>query len=81
MGGRPLANSNPWNPFAHGHGSFRKEGLQPFYEMEFDLEKGILKLEGPVRASNGEFVGTLTVKIDVHRVLGDALKYGWRQRE
>jgi class 3 adenylate cyclase len=71
----------PANIHPHDRDSLQEGGFRPLYEMEVDLEKGILKLESSVRASNGEPLGTVAVTMDLHGLLGDALRYGWRESE
>lgn len=64
------------------HGLHEGDSRPPYeYEMEVDPEKGILKLEALVWGSNGEPLGTVVVKMDLQGLLGDALKYGWRESE
>jgi len=71
----------PGRVHSHGGHSFQQVDSRPSYELEVEPEKGLLKLEALVRASDGEPLGTVLLTMDLHGLLGDALRYGWRKSE
>ncbi len=62
----------------HGGGPVQ---TRPLVHLQTDPAQGILRMEVPVRSPSGEALGRLDITMDLQALLGDALRYGWRQSE
>lgn len=62
----------------HGAGPVQ---TKPIVQVQTDSGQGILRMEALVRSPFGEALGIVDIIIDLQALLGDALRYGWRQSE
>lgn len=65
----------------HGHGGEKEHRSLPAYELRADPAQGVLEMEALLKNSEGEPLGMLLLTMDLQGLLGEALKYGWRQSE
>lgn len=65
----------------HGHGGEKEPPSLPAYELRADPAQGVLEMGALLKGSEGEPLGRLLVTMDLQALLGEALKYGWRESE
>lgn len=68
----------PHHSGAHAPASGQR---RPSAQLHADPDQETFRMEARIQAPEGEPLGTLVLTMDLHGLLGQAIKYGWRQSE